>query len=65
MQVEAISGIRECRKLTLYVSRLDWQIISNKASRLEEEFMNQVDLVWPGAKLAVFYDNSNCVALRV
>lgn len=65
MQVEPVYNIQPCRRLSVYVNKLDWQIINNKAHRLEEEFMNQVDLVWRGAMIPLYYDKSNCVVLRI
>ena len=54
-----------CTKAVLYVSELDWQVINNRAARLEEEFLNQVSIVWNKAKMALYYDASNYVQLRV
>lgn len=65
MQVEPMYNIQACTRLSVYVSKLNWQIINNTASRLEEEFMNQVDLVWKGALIPLYYDKNNCVVLRV
>lgn len=63
--VEPLMAVPECKMLSVYVSKLDWEIISNQANRLEEEFMNQIRVVWPGARLPLFYDKHNCVNLRV
>lgn len=65
MMFEPIYNVQPCHRLAVYVSKLDWQIINNKASRLEEEFMNQVDLVWRGAIIPLYYDKSNSVVLRI
>lgn len=64
-QVSAVMGVPLCKNLIAYVGPLEWQIISNQTAKLEEEFLNQIQIVWPGAKIPLFYDRANSVTLRI
>lgn len=65
VSIEPIHKPSVSAALTTYVSCRDWKIINNRAVSLEEEFLNQIQLVWPNARLPLYYDPSNYVTLTI
>ena len=64
-QVSVVQGVRKCKKATIYVSDLEWKVINNNSVKLEEEFLNQITIIWDKAIIPLFYNSSSCVKLHI
>jgi hypothetical protein len=45
------------------VTPLDWKIVNLNQLKIAQSFLEQVSIVWPDAKIPIFYDDLNFVTL--
>ena len=51
------------KTVTIELSPIDYQLVNNNFMLLERTFLDQVNIVWPGAKIPLYYNESNFITL--
>ncbi len=44
------------RSVEIELSPIDYQVVNNNFGLLERTFLDQVNIVWPGAQIPLFYN---------